>query len=231
MTALKRVHDYVSPVPDDGGDHVWAGYPDESSRFISFADSLAGFVLDGRWSARPFTQKRLAIVVDFFSNTQAQAESSLTHGWNGASEFPLGVINTVRSRAETNEQNALIERHVTFIATGYPMHRFLKKMVEKLLDSRTCRLPLCTICAARWPRDLAMAIALFRGLGHSTVHLISRWKPSETLTTVLRSEGIVLSWTALDSIPSEELQVNRYYSIWDGTIKQRKDFKRRFWGP
>jgi hypothetical protein len=228
---LKKPHDFVSRMPDQGDQHVWAGYPDECARFTAFADSLVGLLMDGRWYSRRFTHKRLAVVVDFFSKSQSQAESSLSHGWNGALEFPMGCINTVRGRAETNEQNALIERHLSLIATGYTMRQFLRSVSERLIDGRTCNDRFCKICVLRWPRDLAMTIAFFAKLRHSTVHLFSRWQPSQTLTAVLRSEGLELRWIPLAAIPSVDLEINRHYSIWDGTRAQHSDFVKRFWGP
>jgi hypothetical protein len=78
---------------------------------------------------------------------------------------------------------------------------------------------------------LAMALAFFSNLRHSRVHLFSRWEPSSTLTTVLRSEGLELHWIPIDAIPPPDLHANRFYSIWDGTRDQYQDFVRRHWGP
>ena len=226
-----NAHAFTSLEPDDGGARIAAGYPDECLDFTAFAGSLAALITDGEWLLQPFTQKRLAIVVDFASETQAEAEESLKRGWNGAWEFPTGCINTVRSRIEVNEQNARLERHLSIIATGDPMREFFWGVTEKLLDANSCREPNCAKCTIRFARDLAMTLSIFSKTGFSTIHLFSRWQPSPELRAVLREEDVEIQWNPLSSIPSPDLEANRRYSIWDGTALQYDDFMRRFWAP
>jgi len=226
-----RVHDFLSKEPDVGGERTSAGYPDECLDFTSFAGSLAALVTEGQWLNNPFTQKRCAVIVDFFSQTQEEAQASLARGWNGAWEFPMGCVNTVRSRVETNEQNALIERHLSLIATGDTMRDFFWEVTERLLDAHSCKSPDCRVCKGRFPRDLAMVFAIFADLGFRTLYLFSQWEPSTALRNVLRQEGIEIQWNPLSAIPAADLEANRYYSIWDGTEKQYDDFMTRFWAP
>jgi hypothetical protein len=227
-----RIHDFVSTAPDAGGEHISAGYPDECLDFTSFASSIAALVTDGEWLLQPFTQKMLAIVVDFASHSEEEAEASLAKGWNGAWEFPIGSINTVRSRVETNAQNALIERHLAFIATGETMRDFFWNVGEKLLDTHSCKDPDCIACRGRFPRDLAMALTLLAdGSNLQTVHLFSKWEPSARLRAVLESDDVLVQWNPLSAIPSADLEENRYYTIWDGTESQYLDFLNRFWAP
>jgi hypothetical protein len=226
-----ELHRFISNAPDIGGERISAGYPDECMDFTTFAGSLAALVTDGEWIVQPFTQKRTAVIVDFASETEAEAEDSLQRGWNGAWEFPIGCINTVRSRIETNEQNARIERHLSLIATGDTMREFYWGVVEKLLDAHSCKDPNCRVCQGRFKRDLALAIVIFADLGFSTIYLFSRWQPSVRLREVLRKEQIEIQWNPLSAIPSADLDANRYYSIWDGTQKQYEDFIQRFWAP
>lgn len=226
-----RAHNFISQEPGDDGARIAAGYPDECLDFTAFAGSLAALITDGEWLLQPFTQKRLAIVVDFASETQAEAEDSLKRGWNGAWEFPTGSINTVRSRVETNEQNARIERHLSLIATDDTMREFFWGVTEKLVDANSCREPNCAKCTIRFARDLAMTMSIFSSSGFRTIHLFSRWQPSPELRAVLREEDVAIQWNPLSSIPSSDLEANRQYSIWDGTAAQYDDFMRRFWAP
>ncbi len=228
----RRIHDFISIATDVGGERISSGYPDECLDFTSFASSIGALVTDGDWLIQPFTQKMLAIVVDFASNTEQDAEASLAKGWNGAWEFPMGSVNTVHSRVETNEQNALIERHLAFIATGGTMRDFFWKVVEKLLDTHSCKDSDCIVCQGRFPRDLAMALALLAdGTDLQTIHLFSRWEPSARLRALLESADVRVQWNPLSAIPSADLDANRYYSIWDGTKSQYRDFLDHFWAP
>ena len=225
------MHDFISNAPDVGGERISSGYPDECMDFATFSGSLAALVTDGEWIVQPFTQKRTAVILDFASDTEAEAEESLQRGWNGAWEFPIGCVNTVRSRIETNEQNARIERHLSLVATGDTMREFYWGVVEKLLDPHSCKDPDCRVCKGRFERDLALTMVIFADLGFSTIYLFSRWQPSARLREVLRKEQIEIQWNPLSAIPSGDLEANRYYSIWDGTQKQYEDFIQRFWAP
>jgi hypothetical protein len=226
-----RVHDFISHEPAENGARISAGYPDECLDFTAFAGSLAALITDGEWLLQPFTQKRLAIVVDFASETQAEAEDSLKRGWNGAWEFPTGCVNTVRSRVETNEQNARIERHLSLIATGDTMREFFWGVTEKLLDANSCSKPDCVRCKMRFTRDLAMTFSIFSKSGFQTIHLFSKWQPSSELRAVLRAEDVEIQWSPLSAIPSPDLEANRYYSIWDGTARRHDDFMQHLWAP
>jgi hypothetical protein len=188
-------------------------------------------ITDGEWRIQPFTQKRLAIVVDFASETQADAEASLKCGWNGAWEFSMGCVNTVRSRIETNEQNARIERHVALIAPGDTMREFFWGVTEKLLDANSCNKPDCARCKMRFTRDLAMTFSIFSKSGFPTIHLFSNWQPSPELRALLRAEDVEIQWNPVSAIPSSDLEANRYYSIWDGTAGRHDDFMQRLWAP
>lgn len=226
-----ELHRFISNAPDIGGERISAGYPDECLDFSTFAGSLAALVTDGAWLVQPFTQKRTAVIIDFASETEAEAEESLQRGWNGAWEFPMGCVNTVRSRVETNEQNARIERHLSLIATGDTTREFYWSVTEKLLDSHSCRDPKCRVCKGRFQRDLAMAMVILADLGFATIYLFSRWQPSVGLREMLRKEQIEIQWNPLSAIPRADLDANRYYSIWDGTQKQYEEFIERFWAP
>ncbi len=228
----RRIHDFISIATDVGGRRIPLGYPDECLDFISFAGAIGSLVTHGDWILQPFTQKMLAIVVDFASDTEQDAEASLAEGWNGAWEFPMGSMNTVRSYVETNEQNALIERHLAFIATGQTMRDFSWKVMRKLHDTHSCKGPDCVVCQGRFPRDLAMTLALLAdGTGCPTVHLFSKWEPSVGLRALLEEANIRVQWNPLNAIPAADLEANRYYTIWDGTESQYFDFLNRFWAP
>jgi hypothetical protein len=231
-TGLVNAHDFLSSQPSDRGERFAIGYPDECRDFTLFADSLAALLTDGEWLIQPFTQKMQAIVVDFVSEREAEAEASLPHGWNGATEFPMGVVNTVHSRVETNEQNARIGRHLCLLATGFTLRDFHWQVVEKLLDTHSCREPGCKVCELRFSRDLSLTFTLLAdGLGLDTVTLFSKWEPSAKLREALAAENIQLVWRPLSDIPAADLEANRYYSIWDGTEMQCRDFLQTFWSP
>ena len=232
MKTIEEKHDYLSPLPANPGDRYYHGYPDECRDFAMFSDSLSALITDGAWMIQPFTQKMAASVVDFVSTTESEAAASIAHGWNGAWEFPMGHVNTVHSRTETNAQNARMGRHLSLIGTGFTMRDFFWNVCEKLLDSHTCADANCAKCKSRFPRDLAMVFTLLaQGLGLETVHLFSKWEPSPALRQGLAGEGIALHHRALSDIPAADLEANRYYSIWDGSDAQSLDFLAKFWSP
>jgi hypothetical protein len=221
-------HDFLVKGADDGTEHLWHGYPDECFAMTSFADSLVGYILrNGWWVQQPVTVVRKAMVVDFVSERQAQAEASLPHGWNGSWEFPMGIVNTVYARTETNEQNARIDRHLTLIATSMTHEDFHKKVGEKLLDVHTCPdKKNCKTCKGRISRGLADVFQLLAaGTGESEVHLFSNWAPSSELRQVLRADGVRLVHHQLFKIPFADRNANRSYHIWDGTEDQGHEFR------
>ena len=228
-------HDFIARFhKNDDGEHLWHGYPDECFAMTSFADSLVAKILYGGWGIQPpITVVRMAIVVDFVSTRQAQAEASLAHGWNGAWEFPMGVVNSVHSRAETKEQNARIARHLTFIGTAMTMQDFDRRVTRRLLDIHSCPDGRhCEVCQQREPRALADALQILAdGLELSEIHLFAKWRPSPNLTALLKADGINLTCHRLSSIPKNDLEANRYYSLWDGTERQGHDFRNAVWAP
>ena len=129
----------------------------------------------------------------------------------------MGVVNTIHSRTETNEQNALIERHLCLIATGITMREFRWNVAEKLLDTHSCKDRNCRVCTLRFPRDLALVAAILSdGASLKTINLFSKWAPSYPLEAKLKADEISIAWHPLSDIPSAHLEANRRYSIWDG---------------
>jgi hypothetical protein len=227
-------HDFLNTlVPDDGSEHLWHGYPDECFSFSSFVDSLVALILYDAWGIQPpITVVRKAIVIDFVSERQAQAEASLSHGWNGAWEFPMGVANTVHSRVETNEQNAEIGRHLSLIGTAMTNEDFFRAVGEKLLDVHSCQDKSCNICTKRATRGLADVFQILStGTKESQVHLFAKWTPNEDLIEPLRADGITIVARPLSEIPSRALEANRCYHIWDGTEQQGHEFREAIWAP
>jgi len=188
-------HDFLNELPDDGTEHLWHGYPDECFAFTSFTDSLVAQVLYGGWAIQPpITVVQMALVVDFVSEREAEAEASLAHGWNGTWEYPTGVANTVHSRVEINEQNARIGRHFSLIASAITQEQFHHAVGEKLLDVHTCPdKERCDVCRGRIPRGLGDALQILAtGTRQEKVHLFARWSPSEELAKLLEADGIKL---------------------------------------
>jgi hypothetical protein len=227
-------HDFLNKlVPDDDSEHLWHGYPDECFSFSSFVDSLVALILYGGWGIQPpITVVRKAIIVDFVSERQTQAEGSVCHGWNGAWEFPMGVANTVHGRVETNEQNAEIGRHLSVIGSAMTQQDFHHAVGEKLLDIHSCPDKSCKICTTRTSRGLADVFQILAGgTKESDVHLFAKWTPSEDLIESLRADGITIIAHPLDAIPSRALKANRSYHIWDGTEQQAHEFREAIWAP
>ena len=227
-------HDFLNMlVPDDGSEHLWHGYPDECFSFSSFADSLVALILYGCWAIQPpITIVRKAIIVDFVSDRETQADVSLSHGWNGAWEFPMGVANTVHGRVETNEQNAEISRHLCVIGTAMTHEDYFRAVGEKLLDVHSCPDKSCQICTTRTRRGLADVFQIQAGgTKESEVHLFAKWTPSKELIEPLRADGITIIAHPLDAIPSRDLEANRTYHIWDGTEQQGHEFRAAIWAP
>lgn len=218
---------------DDGGERRSYGYPDECYSLTTFADSLVALAYEGVWVLQPpIVDLRNAIVVDFVSETETHAEASLQHGWNGASELPMGAASTVYGRRETNEQNALIERHMLFIGTAITMGDFHRQVIEKLLDVHSCPDPRCAICAKRFSRGLAESFQILAdGTDQSAVHLFSKWQPGETFVARLRADNIEIRWHHLSEIPVADVEANRSYSIWDGSPDQAAEFLTTVWSP
>jgi hypothetical protein len=227
-------HDFLVKLKDDGSEHLWHGYPDECSALTSFADSLVAHVLDrGWWIQPPISVVRKAFVIDFVSEREAQAEASLLHGWNGTWEFPMGVVNTVYSRTEVNEQNARIERQLTLISTAMTIQEFHTAVGEKLLDVHSCPdRKRCDKCKGRIPRGLADVFQLLStGTNESEIHLFSEWTPGDELVAILDADGVRIIHHDLTEIPLADLNANRSYHIWDGTENQAHEFREAVWAP
>lgn len=227
-------HNFLNiDVPDDGTEHLWHGYPDECFSFTSFVDSIVALILYGGWGIQPpITVVRKAIIVDFASSRQSEAEISIGHGWNGAWEFPMGIVNTVNSREETNEQNAKIGRHVSVIGSAMTHEDFFHDVVERLFDAHTCRDNDCKTCQGRTIRHLADVIQILSsGTKEREVHLFARWSPSSDLVSLLKADDIKLLAHPLSDIPEEDLKHNRFYHIWDGTEQQGHEFRESVWAP
>lgn len=135
-------------------------------------------------------------------------------------------------RRETNEQNALIERHLLFLGTAMTMGDYHRRVIEKLLDAHTCHDPGCTICGGRFLRSLDQALQILAdGTEQAAVHLFSRWKPDQQLVDALAADQIELRWHHLDEISRPDLEANRQYSIWDGSPAQADEFLSVLWAP
>ncbi len=230
----KRGHDVMIPACSDAGAaHLTHGYPDECHAFTIFADSLAARAWGHGWYAQPpIVSDRNAIVVDFVSRQEQDAEASLEGGWNGAWEFPMGTVNTVAARVETNAQNARIARHLALIGTGMRQAAFHRDVIEPLLDERSCRNASCAICAARPQRGIAGVFhVLATGMRQSVVQLFSQWEPSNALREALRHDGIDIVHHRLSSIPGDDLAANSAYHLWDGTPLQAERFRKTIWKP
>jgi hypothetical protein len=228
-----RAKTFLTSTVDDGQEHRSHGYPDECYSLTTFSDSLVALAYEGiRIMQPPIVGLRNAIIVDFVSKTQSHAESSLLHKWNGAWELPMGAVNTVYGRRETNEQNAVIERHMLFIGTAMTMGDFHRLVIERLLDSHSCADPNCKICKTRFSRGLAESFQILAdGTEQAAVHLFSSWLPNEELVSKLAADSIEIRHHPLSQIPREDLAANRAYSIWDGSPAQADAFLRTVWAP
>ena len=182
-----REHAYLAaPRSDAGEEHIWHGYPDECYSFTAFADSLVALAWGHGWYMQPpMVDLRNAIAVDFASSTEEEAvEASLAGRWNGASEFPMGAINTVSSRVETNAQNARIERHLALIGTAMRQSEFSETVIQQLFDPRTH--PGCEKCAEKPIRTLGDVLAILAdGTDQAAIHLFAQWEPSQRSCAIL----------------------------------------------
>jgi hypothetical protein len=226
-------HVFLTQTHDDGREHRSHGYPDECYSLTTFTDSLVALAYEGVWIMQPpIVDLRNAIVVDFISKTESHAESSLLHKWNGPWELPMGAVNTVYGRRETNEQNALIERHMLFLGTSMTMGDFHRRVIERLIDVHSCADPNCAICATRFPRGLAESFQILAdGTEQAAIHLFSNWAPSAELAAKLAADKIEIRHHALSTIPRPDLKANRSYSIWDGSPAQADEFLLTVWAP
>jgi hypothetical protein len=235
MFVRRPAHNYVTAIyKDDTAEHLWHGYPDECFAVGSLADSIVAQVLYGGWGTQPpVTTVKMALVIDFCSTRESEAEASLAHGWNGSWEFPMGITNTVHSRIETNAQNALFERHLTLIGTAITCDDFYHSVGERLLDVHSCPdHKHCGVCKGRLPRALADVFQLLSaGMSLSTIHLFAKWQPSNHLSEILKADGIEVVHHDLSEIPTDDLEANRSYSIWDGTEMQAHEFRDAIWAP
>lgn len=144
----------------------------------------------------------------------------------------MGVANTVNSRVEVNEQNARIGRHLSVIGSAMTCDDFNSAVVEKLIDIHSCDEANCAICATRTTRGLEDVFQILAsGTKESEVHLFARWSPDEALLAPLRADGITVVARSLDEIPTEDLNANRFYHVWDGTEQQGHEFREAIWAP
>ena len=224
----------MAPPQDDAGEgHFWHGYPDECYSFTTFADSLVALAWGHGWYMQPpIVNLRNAIVVDFASDTEEEAEASIAGGWNGAWEFPMGTATTVAAVSDVNSQNIRIARQMAFIGTAMRQDEFHGAVIEPLLDEHTCPDRPCTICAKRPHRGLAQAFEqLASGTEQCGIQLFSRWKPSPKLRAFLRSNGVRINHHSVSLIPQEDFEANRSYHIWTGTPLQAEQFRKTVWAP
>lgn len=185
------------------------------------------------WSMQPpIVDLRTAIVVDFISESESHAESSITHGWNGSAEHPMGSVNSVYGRTETNEQNARIERHLLLLGTAMTHGDFHRQVIDKLLDVHSCHQSDCSICGGRFARNLASVFQILAdGTSQAVVHLFSKWQPSEALLEILATDRIEIRRHSLTEVDARALEANRFYSIWDGSAEQATEFLETIWAP
>jgi hypothetical protein len=227
-------HDFIAPDMGDGGaEPMWHGYPDECYSYTTFADSLVALAWGYGWYMQPpMVEARNAIIVDFASHTESEANASILGGWNGAWEFPMGTVNSVHDRVETNHQNARISRHLSLIVTGMMQGDFHRSVVEPLLDPQSCGTKDCDLCVDRPRRHLADVFKILaEGTSQGAVQLFSRWMPSTNLRTNLAKSHILIVHHDLDAIPAADLEANRQYHIWDGTPLQAEEFRKVVWIP
>jgi len=233
-TLLARPQLYCAqPAVDEGGGHMWHGYPDECYSFTCFTDSLVALAWGYGWYPQPpYVGLRNAMIVDFASRSEEEAEASMSFGWNGAWEFPMGTVATVRNRVDVDAQNVRIERHLALIATGMPIEEFHHDVIEPLLDPRTCPRYSCGTCNRRGVRRLEdIFVALGDGTGQRAVQLFSSWRPSGKLLMRADAAGIEIRAHRLDEIPVDDLEANRFYHIWNGTPLQAQEFRGTVWAP
>jgi len=233
LNGSNRLKTYMTRRCDEGGERRSHGYPDECYSLTTFADSLVALAWGYGWIMQPpIVDLRNAIVVDFISDTQSHAESSIAHGWNGSAEHPMGSVNTVYGRTETNEQNARIERHLLLLGTAMTHGDFHRQVIEKLLDHHSCKDPACSICEGRFLRGIGSVFQILAdGTNQIVVHLFSKWKPDEALLRILAADRIELRWRHLSEIDTPALEANRFYSIWDGSVEQAGEFLQTIWAP
>lgn len=226
------MHEFISNQPDTGGERISAGYPDECLDFTTFAGSLAALVTDGEWLIQPFTQKRLAVIVDFASDNAGggRSESELRLERGPAVPHRLREHRALANR----DKRAECQDRATSLTDCYRRYhaRILLEHHGKTFGCPLMQRPQCRTCQGRFPRDLSLAMTIFADWGRfATVYLFSRWQPSDELRALLRTDEIEIQWNPLSAIPRADLEANRYYSIWDGPRKQYDDFVARFWAP
>ena len=234
MPFLKMIkHDFLSGADSEDAEIRWHGYPDEGYSLTTFADSLVAHAYGFGWVMQPpMVDSREALIVDFASATQAEAEKSLQTAWNGPWELPMGAVNTVASRAAINSQNTRIERQLLLIGTGMTIHDFHRQVIEKLLDRHSCEDPSCAICLKRQLRKIADVFKILAyGINNVSLHLYAKWKPSKALRSKLLEYGLEVKSHRLGEIPAPDLEANRYYTSWGGTEAQEQDFLKTVWAP
>lgn len=225
---------FLAPhMSDAGTEHLWHGYPNECSSFSTFVDSLVALAWGHGWGVQaPYVSLRNAVMVDFASATEQEAAASLARGWNGAWEFPMGTAATVAKRVEINSQNAKLWRQLAIIGTAMSSEEFHARVIEPLLDSRSCQDSSCSKCVARGQRHLEdVFIQLALGTEQKVIQLFSLWKPSAALKAKAHAAGIEIIHHSLHEIPKEDLEANRAYHIWDGTPLQADVFRKNVWAP
>ena len=219
--------------PDTSDTPVFHGYPDECYAYAAFADSLVALSWGEGWRQQPpIVSLRTAIVVDFASETEQDAQASIGESWNGVWELPMGATSTLQACVELDAQNERSTRHLALIATSISHGDFERRVTRELVDSRTCNKKGCDVCANRADRDLADVLRILaNGTGQSAVQLFSNWQPSDALQTKLDDANIAIVHHALRSIPAADLEANRSYHVWGGTPLQGQEFRRAIWTP
>jgi hypothetical protein len=219
--------------PDVDATPAFHGYPDECYAYAAFAASLVGLAHGDEWRQQPpIASSRCAIVVDFASSSEREAQASIKDSWSGVWELSMGAVSTLQQCEEFDAQNERSTRHLALIATGMSQGDFERRVTKELLDARTCATKHCEICAGRPDRDLADVLRILaNGTEQNLIHLFSRWEPSDALRRRLQVADVRIERTPLGAIPAAELEANRRYHVWGGTPLQAREFLQSVWTP
>lgn len=221
----------IPPTADSGAPYICIGYPDECNSFADFARYLTVLAGGERWYCPPTCPPPpSAILLDFLSDTEAEADTSVGTSWCAPDGLHLGTFTTTSTEEDINEQNERKSRHRTMIATALDQNTFQFMVLSRVLDARSCPELNCTKCQGRLPRSVADVIhALVQGTGVSSVHLFSKWDPSATLRHLAERDEIELVHFPLSVIPGNLLDKHRHYTTWYGTPLQAAEFRKVRW--
>src|SRR5215469_12935164 len=110
----------------------FTGYPDEWLMYQAFADSLMMFAHNGRWrGVAPLAYFPCAVVIDYRTSSEEDAEALLGFGWTASRENSLQT-DEIYSWRGVNAENFECRRELAVVFSGISYPHFISLVCSRL---------------------------------------------------------------------------------------------------